>query len=145
MKKLSNTEAGLKKSVGYRKKACRSSHHWSLYLKSIKILKIIYFEEHQQTTATLNKKYLLIYFICFFLLGKKKGESQVNKGDSMFIKFLLETYCFLSFSCFSVLTLHKRIKFSIKDLWLNLQFLEDLLTFTEEILNGKFHILCSVT
>ena len=124
MKKLSNTEAGLKKSVGYRKKACRSSHQrfsmkklcWSLYLKSIKILKIIYFEEHQQTTATLNKKYLLIYFICFCLLGKRKGESQVNKGDSMFIKFLLETYCFLSFSCFSVLTLHKRIKFSIKDL-----------------------------
>ena len=33
-----------------------------------------------------------------------------------------------------LLTLHKKIKFSIKD----------LVTFTEEILNGKLHYLCSV-
>ena len=28
-------------------------------------------------------------------------------------------------------------------MWPNLQFLADLVTFTEEILNGKFHFLCS--
>ena len=33
-----------------------------------------------------------------------------------------------------LLSLHKKMKFSIKD----------LVTFTEEILNGKLHFLCSV-
>ena len=28
-------------------------------------------------------------------------------------------------------------------MWLNPQFLADLVTFTEEILNGKLHFLCS--
>ena len=30
-------------------------------------------------------------------------------------------------------------------MWLNLQFPEDLVTFTEDILNGKLHFLCSDT
>ena len=34
--------------------------------------------------------------------------------------------------------MHKKIKFSIKDL----QFPADLVTFTEEILNGKLHFVC---
>ena len=29
-------------------------------------------------------------------------------------------------------------------MWLNSQFSADLITFTEEILNGRFHFLCSV-
>ena len=29
-------------------------------------------------------------------------------------------------------------------MWLNAQFSADLVTFTEEILNGKLHFLCSV-
>ena len=41
------------------------------------------------------------------------------------------------------------MKFSIKDFfskfWPNPQFPADLVTFTEEILNGKLHFLCSVT
>ena len=37
------------------------------------------------------------------------------------------------------LTLHKKTKFSIKDLEEN----ADLVTFTDEILNGKLHFLCS--
>ena len=30
-------------------------------------------------------------------------------------------------------------------MWPNPQFTTDLLTFTEEILNGKLHFMCSVT
>ena len=39
----------------------------------------------------------------------------------------------------------QKMKFFIKDLqtWPNLQFPVDLVTFTEEILNGKFYFLCS--
>ena len=36
--------------------------------------------------------------------------------------------------------LHKKIKFSIKDFFSKC---DQLVTFTEEILNGKFHFLCS--
>ena len=45
---------------------------------------------------------------------------------------------------FSGAALHKKMKFSIKDFFSKfLQFLPDLVTFTEEILNGKLHFLCS--
>ena len=40
------------------------------------------------------------------------------------------------------LTLHKKMKFSIKDFFP--QFPADLVVFTEEILNGKLHLLCSL-
>ena len=41
----------------------------------------------------------------------------------------------------------QKMKFFIKDLqtWPNLQFPVDLVTFTEEILNGEFYFLCSAT
>ena len=38
-------------------------------------------------------------------------------------------------------TLHKKNEFSIKDFFST--FTADLVTFTEEILNGKFYFLCS--
>ena len=43
-------------------------------------------------------------------------------------------------------TLHKKMKFSIKDFFSKCDpfFFSDFFTFTEEILNGKLHFLCSV-
>ena len=45
-------------------------------------------------------------------------------------------------------TLHKKMKFSIKDFFSKCdqiqRKLHGLLTFTEKILNGKLHFLCSV-
>ena len=40
----------------------------------------------------------------------------------------------------------QKVKFSIKDFsrWPNSQFPADLVTFTEEIHNGKLHFLCTV-
>ena len=47
---------------------------------------------------------------------------------------------------FSDKTLHKKMKFSIKDFFSKCDHLliwsADLVTFTEEILNGKLHFLC---
>ena len=48
---------------------------------------------------------------------------------------------------FSIKRTHcKKMKYFIKDFfskWPSSQFLADLITFTEEILNGKLHFLCS--
>ena len=43
-------------------------------------------------------------------------------------------------------TLHKKMKFSIKDFFSKCDpfFFSDFVTFTEEILNGKLHFLCIV-
>ena len=46
------------------------------------------------------------------------------------------------------ITLHKKMKFSIKDFFSKydqIQFPADLVTFTEEIRNGKFYFLYSVS
>ena len=40
-------------------------------------------------------------------------------------------------------TLHKKMKFSINDFFSKCELTADLITFTEEILNGKLHFLCS--
>ena len=41
-------------------------------------------------------------------------------------------------------TPHKKMKFSVKDFVSKFdQISDDLLTYTEEILNGKLHLLCS--
>ena len=38
----------------------------------------------------------------------------------------------------------QKMKFSIKDFFSKCDQIPDLVTFTEEILNGKLHFLCSV-
>ena len=55
------------------------------------------------------------------------------------------TFCFL---VNTVTNTAQRMKFSIKDFFSNcyqIHSFGDLVTFTEEILNGKHHFLCSVT
>ena len=50
----------------------------------------------------------------------------------------------ISESRIPVIVTAQKMKFSFKDFFSKCaQFLADLLTFTEEILNGKLHFLCS--
>ena len=69
-------------------------------------------------------RYVYVCEMCFFLCTKCKSMK----------KFIMLP-----------LTLHKKMKYSIQDFFSKvISSVTDLVTFTEEILNGKLHFLCNV-
>ena len=114
--------------------------HYFIYLRNSKA-SLSPLKEFLITNATQIKIYrLLIWWqwgnykfdhpLCFC------GKSAINLPTLV----LIQSFADLEINCIKCETLHYRF---LQWMWPNLHFPADLITFTEEILKGKLHFLCS--
>ena len=102
---------------------------------------------HLRAYQIFEKNVILIQVLgwlsLMWLSSDVSKEVRVHPYPTMFFQ-----ECYIKNVISRMLTLHKKMNFSIKDFFRKcgqIQFSAGLVAFTEEILNGKLHFLCSVS